>query len=239
MEADGQTREDTNLERRSLTSVRRWRVWRIRAGGLLLAVALLMLLFWLARPAFIVPSNQLGILRSMSSIAIMSLGVMTVIVIGEIDLSFGAVYGLAANVMAVAWIVWGAPVWVAVGIALMSAVLVGLTNALLVTKARIPAFIVTLGMYNLLYGITLLISGTNTYSATYPPPGMDVDPRGFGSILPVGLNLRRGSSTGALACGHRVCLLPVPASIAVRLSDLCDRRKPKGSSLRRTSRYPI
>ena len=41
----------------------------------------------------------------MSSVAIMALGLTLVIVVGEIDLSFGAMYGLAANSLAVMWVV--------------------------------------------------------------------------------------------------------------------------------------
>ena len=46
-----------------------------------------------------------SVLRSMSSVAIMALGLTLVIVVGEIDLSFGAIYGLAINALAVLWIV--------------------------------------------------------------------------------------------------------------------------------------
>ena len=45
-----------------------------------------------------------SVLRSMSSVAIMALGLTLVIVVGEIDLSFGAMYGLGANALAVMWI---------------------------------------------------------------------------------------------------------------------------------------
>ena len=41
----------------------------------------------------------------MSSVAIMAMGLTLVIVVGEIDLSFGAMYGLAANSLAVMWVV--------------------------------------------------------------------------------------------------------------------------------------
>ena len=52
-----------------------------------------------------------SVLRSMSSVAIMALGLTLVIVVGEIDLSFGAMYGLGANALAVLWIVHGVPVY--------------------------------------------------------------------------------------------------------------------------------
>jgi ribose/xylose/arabinose/galactoside ABC-type transport system permease subunit len=107
----------------------------------------------------------------MSSVAIMAMGLTLVIVVGEIDLSFGAMYGLAANTLAVVWIVMGVPVYLAIPIAIGVGALVGLFNGLLVTSFRIPSFIVTLGSYNLLYGLSLWISNTGTFNPNYPPPG--------------------------------------------------------------------
>ena len=105
--------------------------------------------------------NMAGsVLRSMSSVAIMALGLTLVIVVGEIDLSFGAIYGLAINALAVLWVVNGVPVYLAIPIAILVGALVGLFNGMLVTQLKIPSFIVTLGSYNLLYGITLWVSNT-------------------------------------------------------------------------------
>ena len=81
----------------------------------------------------------------MSSVAIMSLGLTLVIVVGEIDLSFGAMYGLGANSLAVMWILLGIPIYAALPLAIGVGALVGLFNGALVTWLRIPSFIVTLG----------------------------------------------------------------------------------------------
>ena len=61
----------------------------------------------------------------MSSVAIMALGLTLVIVVGEIDLSFGAMYGLAANSLAVMWIVRGVPIYCAMPLAIVIGALVG------------------------------------------------------------------------------------------------------------------
>jgi len=95
-------------------------------------------------------------------------------VVGEIDLSFGATYGLAINALAVMWIVYGMPVYAAMPIAILIGAAVGLFNGALVTRFKIPSFIVTLGSYNLLYGVTLWVSNTATYNPAYPPPGKTV-----------------------------------------------------------------
>src|ERR1700693_1844704 len=76
-----------------------------RIGGLFAAVIVVAIIFLLINPHFANPNLAVSILRSMSSVAIMAMGLTLVIVVGEIDLSFGAMYGLAANVLAVIWVV--------------------------------------------------------------------------------------------------------------------------------------
>src|SRR4051812_10587467 len=146
----------------------------VRVGGLFAAVIVVAIVFILVNPNFANPNLAVSVLRSMSSVAIMAMGLTLVIVVGEIDLSFGAMYGLAANTLAVVWIVMGVSVYLAIPIAIGVGVLVGAFNGLLVTSFRIPSFIVTLGSYNLLYGLSLWISNTGTFNPNYPPPGISM-----------------------------------------------------------------
>ena len=75
------------------------------------------------------------------------------------------------------WIVHGIPVYFAMPLAILVGALVGLFNGMLVTQLKIPSFIVTLGSYNLLYGVTLWVSNTGTFNPAYPPAGKTV-PKG-------------------------------------------------------------
>jgi ribose/xylose/arabinose/galactoside ABC-type transport system permease subunit len=54
------------------------------------------------------------------------------------------------------------------------AALVGLFNGFLATRWKIPSFIVTLGSYNLLYGLSLWVSNSGTFNPNYPPSGEDL-----------------------------------------------------------------
>ena len=148
----------------------------IRVGGLAIAIIIVIIIFTaLSKPnTFFRVENGLVIMRYMSTIAIVALGLTLVIVVGEIDLSFGYMYGLAATLVSVAWIVWGWPIWLAIALAFAAAVGIGAMNALLVTLVKIPSFIVTLGTGQLIFGLTLLVSGTNTYNPVYPPEGRTV-----------------------------------------------------------------
>src|SRR5438552_12757703 len=143
----------------------------LRMGGLLFAIILVALMFFILKPNSFNVDVAISVLRAMSSVAIMSLGLTLVIVVGEIDPSFGAMYGLGANVLAVLWIVHGIPVYLSLILAIGAGALVGLANGALVTWLRIPSFIVTLGSYNLLYGVSLWITHTSTFNPVYPPPG--------------------------------------------------------------------
>src|SRR6185312_15909907 len=100
----------------------------LRLGGLFVAILLVAFAFYCINSAFLNIDVIISVLRSMSSVAIMALGLTLVIVVGEIDLSFGAMYGLAANTLAVVWILWGVSVYVAIPIAIGVAILVGLFN---------------------------------------------------------------------------------------------------------------
>ena len=107
----------------------------------------------------------------MSSVAIMAIGLTLVIVVGEIDLSFGAMYGLGVNTLAALWVARGVPIYLAIPISLLIAAAVGLFNGFLVTTLKIPSFIVTLGSYNLLYGLSLWVSNSGTFNPNYPALG--------------------------------------------------------------------
>ena len=150
----------------------------LRIGGLLIAIMIVVIIFTLlSKPnTFFTITNFLGVMRSMSTIAIVALGLTLVIVVGEIDLSFGYMYGLASILIGVAWIVWGWPIWAAIVLAFAAAITLGCINALLVTVVGIPSFIVTLGTGQLVFGTTLLVSNTATLNPAYPPPGKVVPP---------------------------------------------------------------
>ena len=148
----------------------------LRLGGLFVAIILVAVAFYFINSAFLNIDVIISVLRSMSSVAIMALGLTLVIVVGEIDLSFGAMYGLAANSLAVIWILGGVPVYIAIPIAIGIGALVVGFNGVLTTSLKIPSFIVTLGSYNLLYGLSLYVTNAGTFNPVYPPDGYPVSP---------------------------------------------------------------
>jgi ribose/xylose/arabinose/galactoside ABC-type transport system permease subunit len=101
----------------------------------------------------------------------MSLGLLVVIIAGEIDLSFANLYGLCTNVVAVLWVANEVNVYVAVLAAFAVAVFVGCFNAFFTAIVGIPSFIATLGSSTLIFGATLYVGETQTFSAEFPADG--------------------------------------------------------------------
>ena len=146
-----------------------------RAGGLLGAIVIVVIVFAvLSRGLFLISDNLLGLLRYMGSLAIVGFGLSVVLIIGEIDLSFGAVYGLSSMLTGVAWVVWGWPLWAAIILSFLMAILVGMFNAFVTVKVKLPSFIATLGSSTLVYGLTLWVSKSKTYSPMSPPDGRKI-----------------------------------------------------------------
>jgi ribose/xylose/arabinose/galactoside ABC-type transport system permease subunit len=146
----------------------------IRVAGLFSAIIIVAAIFIAINPNIGNVYMAGSVLRSMSSMTIMALGVLLVIVVGEVDLSFAAIYGLAANAFGVLWINFGLPVYLAILIGLAVGAAAGFFNSVMVTRLKIPSFITTLGTYNLFYGFTLWLSNSQTFNPVYAPPAREM-----------------------------------------------------------------
>lgn len=133
---------------------RSWReVLRSQELGVFLILLAMGLFLTIRTDTFLTSTNIFNILRSFSWIAISAFGQCMVIITGGIDLSVGSVMalsGLAAAMLMVA----GVSVPLAVLGGLATGALVGLANGLMISKARLPPFIATLGTLLMARGIT-------------------------------------------------------------------------------------
>jgi D-xylose transport system permease protein len=107
-------------------------------------MAIVWIYFQIRNPNFLSAGNLTNLTLQIAATGTISVGVVLVLLLGEIDLSVGAVSGFAAAVMAVLNTRhgWSAPL--AIGAALVVGALVGLINGFWVTRFRVPAFLVTL-----------------------------------------------------------------------------------------------
>src|SRR3712207_1696405 len=146
----------------SAPSARRARIAALlqRQGALVALVVLC--LFGAARyVAFPTPENLLNVLRQNSMLGLVALGMTFVILTGGIDLSVGAVLAVA-GVVAANLAEQGPLVAVVAGVA--AGALLGLTNGVVITKARIQPFIVTLAMLIAARGAALAATGEESVS---------------------------------------------------------------------------
>jgi ribose transport system permease protein len=107
---------------------------------------------------FLNPNNLLNIVRQTAMIAVMAIAMTFVLCAGEIDLSVGAVAGLATVTVAMAVAVAGPVAGVAAG--LLTGIAVGIFNGWLTTQIGIPSFLTTLAMMGIARGVAMWISNT-------------------------------------------------------------------------------
>ncbi len=138
---------------------------RVRAGELgalpsIFGLVSLIILFTALRPeTFLSERNIANLFVQAMSVTILALGLVFVLLLGEIDLSAGVTSGVCAAVMAKLMVDAGQPWYVTVLAALVTGLVIGAAIGLLVAVVRIPSFVVTLALFLGLQGITLRLIG--------------------------------------------------------------------------------
>ncbi len=112
----------------------------------------------LGHKGFLDTNNLLNIVRQTAPIAIMAVAMTYVLAAGEIDLSIGAVAGLASVAAAMAMDVGGVPLGILAGVA--TGLIVGVINGIISTRIGIPTFLTTLAMMGVAKGASMWVSGT-------------------------------------------------------------------------------
>ncbi len=112
----------------------------------------------LGHKGFLDTNNLLNIVRQTAPIAIMSVAMTYVLAAGEIDLSIGAVAGLASVAAAMAMDVGGVPLGILAGV--LTGLVVGVINGIISTRIGIPTFLTTLAMMGVAKGTSMWVSGT-------------------------------------------------------------------------------
>src|SRR6266545_4140424 len=135
---------------------------RIRGGdlGSLPAVAglvVLCIVFTALRPVFFSAINFANLFTQGAQVVVIAMGLVFVLLLGEIDLSAGFASGVCAAVLAVLLANWNWPWYGAVLASTATGVLIGLVLGSLVAKVRIPSFVVTLAAFLAFQGVALLM----------------------------------------------------------------------------------
>jgi ribose transport system permease protein len=128
------------------------------AQGPLIGLIVLCIAFSLASDYFLSVRNALNILDQVTVLGILAIGMTAVIIIGGIDLSVGAV--LALSTMVTGWLSHdvGLPMVPSILLGILTGAACGLVSGLLVTEAKLPAFIATLTMMSMARGAANLLT---------------------------------------------------------------------------------
>jgi ribose/xylose/arabinose/galactoside ABC-type transport system permease subunit len=150
---------ETSTPRRSPAS-RRFHGWAgtlLRQAGVLMALVLLVGVSAALSDRFLSLPNLLNVLRQVSIVGILAVGMTFVILTKGIDLSVGSILGVAVVILAS--VLETRSMAVAIPLGLAAATLLGLVNGLGVAFAGIPPFIMTLGMLSFARGIGFIFTG--------------------------------------------------------------------------------
>lgn len=126
-------------------------------GGALLALSVLVVLFSILSPYFFNVDNLLTILSQVSIIAIMAFGMTYVLMLGQTDLSVGAIAALSSLVLGV-MLNLKVPTLLAILIAILSGLGAGLINGILGIKLNAPGFIITVATVGIFRGLVYTIT---------------------------------------------------------------------------------
>ena len=121
-------------------------------------LALVSVIGALISPFFLKWTNISNLFGQSLPLIILSLGQLIVIIAGGIDISSGALMAAAAMVGQVLMVRYGLPVYAGILVTIIFSGLIGLGNAYIIQKAKVDAFIVTIGMMLVLEGIALVLS---------------------------------------------------------------------------------
>ena len=146
---------------------------RIRAGDLgslpvIVGLAIIWTVFQALNPVFLSSANLVNMLFDCSTVGVISLGIVCILMVGEIDLSVGSVSGFASALVGVFWINQGWPVVLAIFAAMAVGALIGSLYAFLFNRFGMPSFVSTLSGLLAVLGLQLYILGsTGSINLTY------------------------------------------------------------------------
>ena len=148
--------------------------YRLRAFGIVAALALLIVVTSVVQPRFLSGQEVNFVLGNTSIMALLTLGEAMVIISRNVDLSIGSVLGLSAFVSGSMFgRLHGVPAGVAIVIAFLVGIGVGaacgIVNGALTTIGRVPSLVVTLATLYIIRGIDILVIGGGQVVASSLP----------------------------------------------------------------------
>ena len=137
---------------------------RVRSGDLgVLPVIAGLVIIWailqILNPKFLSSSNLVNLAMESAAVGVIALGIVCVLLLGQIDLSVGSVSGLSAAVVTVTFVNQGWNVWLSVGAAVLMGMIIGWFYGQVFNRFGVPAFVITLAGLLGFLGLQLYVLG--------------------------------------------------------------------------------
>jgi ribose/xylose/arabinose/galactoside ABC-type transport system permease subunit/kynurenine formamidase len=161
-------REDGTSLRRRLTSLPGRN--QVQILGVLIAAVLVTLVGTAISSNFLTGANLTGILQSIAFLGFVSIGMGLALIGGEIDISVGSMYGLAAVVTAL-FLQHGVSLYISIIAGLATGLAGGLLNGLASVLIQVPVVVITLASLGIFRAIALVIAGGSPVSGMPNLPG--------------------------------------------------------------------
>lgn len=136
--------------------------------GTVIAIILLILFFALTMPQFIAPSNLLTILRSISIVTVIAIGLTIALTVNGLDLSIGSTATFADSLVISMFVWYSMSTFLSIAAALVIALIVGALNAFLIVKVKIPDLLATLSTLFIFEGVAMTYTGGGSISEGMP-----------------------------------------------------------------------
>lgn len=159
--ADTRVRRDTGLAGAIRSFLDRVRSGDLGSLPVVVGLAIIWTAFQSLNPVFLSSNNLVNLLFNSSTVGVISLGIVCVLMVGEIDLSVGSVSGFASALVGVLWVNNDWPVAVSILVALAVGAMFGLIYAGLFNRLGMPSFVSTLAGLLAILGMQLYILGAS------------------------------------------------------------------------------
>ena len=137
---------------------------RIKSGDMgalpgVLGLIALCIVFGVMSDVFLTPGNFANLLTQAASVTVIAMGLVFVLLLGEIDLSAGYASGVCGAVLVILITNHGYPWWIALLVSIVCGAILGYVIGSMVSRLGIPSFVVTLAAFLMFQGLLLLLAG--------------------------------------------------------------------------------
>lgn len=137
---------------------------RIKSGDMgalpgVLGLVALCIVFGMMSDVFLTPGNFANLLTQAASVTVIAMGLVFVLLLGEIDLSAGYASGVCGAVLVILITNHGYAWWIALIVSIIVGAILGYVIGSLVSRLGIPSFVVTLAAFLMFQGLLLLLAG--------------------------------------------------------------------------------